>query len=569
MKIFSTRPALAATLAFAIGGQLASQATAQSDSEQKPVAVIAASSYSELLADIDYLGELGGRPAAGQQIEGMLALFTQGKGLQGLEKEKPWGAVVMTDGFQFNPIVCLPVSDLDALLRLIEGFGMATSDVGDGITEIESPNQSIYVKKTGGWAFVAQKPELLTETPADPTALFKSLTDEYDLGVRVMLQNIPEMYRQIAIQQMQAGAEQGMERMAEESDEAYEIRRKGVEANIDQISQMMQEFDEITLGLNVDSEEGNAYIDFVYSALPESQSAKALAAYRAATTNFAGCMNEEAAIRWNLSVDTPPELLEQQREQLQAQMLSLRQQAMNAIDQEASLPNDEVRETLKEAANELLDALEATTMSGHFDVAGHVDLSSTMLSVIAGGFAKETGKIESAAKKVAALLEGEPDFPGVEWNADSHQGAAIHTMSIPLPPEAPEEAREMFGESLDLALGLGDEVVYFAAGKDCVDQLKEAINKSQSAGSVAVQPMQLTLAVGPILKMGTELNNDNLVVAAMAEALLTSEGYDEIHVTVESVGEKLRIRLELESGLLKAIGAAAAEARNAGVGAGF
>ncbi|MGI9456806.1 MAG: hypothetical protein ACR2NU_09600, partial [Aeoliella sp.] len=455
-----------ALAAFAAGGLLTTNATAQTSGEMKPVAVIAASSYDELIADIDHLGELGGQPKAGQQIEGMLALFTQGQGLQGLDKAKEWGAVVQTDGFQFNPIVCLPVSDLDSLLGLVEGFGMTTSDVGDNITDIESPNQSIYVKQEGDWACVAQTPEMLTDTPADPADLFKSLTDEYDIGARVMLQNVPEMYRQIAIQQLQAGAEQGLERMPNENDDAYEARRKGVEANIDQVVQLMEELDEITIGFNVDNSAGNAYLDFAYSALPGSQAASALAAYEAMKTNFAGCLNEQAAVRFNITAETPPEVLAQQSEQIEVQIQSLRQQAMNAIDQEAELPNDAARDTLKEAANDLLDALEATALTGQFDAAGHVDVDAGTFSVVAGGFAKETGKIESAAKKIVALVENEPGFAGVSWNADSHQGASIHTMSIPVPADE-EEAQKLFGDSLDLALALGNDVVYFAAGQDC------------------------------------------------------------------------------------------------------
>ncbi len=116
------------------------------------------------------------------------------------------GAVVQTDGFQFVPVVCLPVSDLDALLQLPGMFAMTTSDIGDGITEIEIPNQSVFVKKDGNWAFLAQQPEMLETTPDNPGEMFDKLTADYDVAARVMLQNVPEMYRSIAIEQMRAGA---------------------------------------------------------------------------------------------------------------------------------------------------------------------------------------------------------------------------------------------------------------------------------------------------------------------------------------------------------------------------
>lgn len=560
---------LAAT-ALVASSLLSDRAIAQTSSEMKPVAVIAASSYNELIGDIDFLGELGGQQNAGQQLEGMLAMFTQGQGLKGMEKTRAWGAIVQTDGSQFNPVICLPVTDLDAMLAIMENFGMTTSEVGDGIIEIEAPNQSIYVKADGPWAFISQTPEMLEETPADPAPLFDELSKEYDLSVRVMLQNVPDLYRQIAIQQLKAGAEQGLERQPGENDEDYEARRKLTEANIDQLVQMMEELDEITLGVHINKSEGNIHFDFAYSALPNTQAALALSVYRDAKTEFAGCLNSGAAIRFNLTADSPPELVEQQREQAEAQIQSLRQQAMNAIDRDTELPNDEAREALKEAVNDLLDVLQATAVSGHFDAAGFVDLGPQSFSAVAGGFAKETKQIETALKKLAEVAQNEPRFPGVNWNADSHAGTTIHTMAIPVPDDEPQ-AQEIFGEALDIAVALGDEAVFFAAGQDCMANLKEAIDGSGSAAATEVKPMHMTISLLPIVKMIAESDaGANPAVMAMADALEASEvGADEMHMTAETVDDKLRMRIQLEQGVLKAFAAAGAAARRAGAGAGF
>ena len=41
-------------------------------------------------------------------VEGGLALFTQGKGAEALDKTKPWGVIVQTDGTAFCPSAACP-----------------------------------------------------------------------------------------------------------------------------------------------------------------------------------------------------------------------------------------------------------------------------------------------------------------------------------------------------------------------------------------------------------------------------------------------------------------------------
>ena len=154
------------------------------DSGTTSVAVIAATDYNELITDLDYLGQMAAQPKAGQMLENMVNMFTNMQGLQGLDKDEVWGAIIQTDGSTFNPIVCLPVTDLQSLLGMLGNFGIQTSDVGDGIIEIESPNESFYVKEADGWAFLAQQPELLSTLPQTPTQSFKEITSDYDLGAQ-------------------------------------------------------------------------------------------------------------------------------------------------------------------------------------------------------------------------------------------------------------------------------------------------------------------------------------------------------------------------------------------------
>ncbi|MEO0530759.1 MAG: hypothetical protein AAF266_09330, partial [Planctomycetota bacterium] len=186
------------------------------------VAVAALAGYNPLLEDVDFIGELGGRPATADMVEGMLAFFTGGRGLEGLDKSRPLGVVLQTDGASFTPLACLPVADLTPMLELAENFGFEPIDAGNGVYELELPEQVIYFQQVGEWTFVAQNAAALDQAPADPGQMLKKLVEQYDLGITLMAQNVPDMYRQIALEQLRQGMEDSLQQEEDESDEDYQ-----------------------------------------------------------------------------------------------------------------------------------------------------------------------------------------------------------------------------------------------------------------------------------------------------------------------------------------------------------
>src|SRR5690606_5434243 len=108
---------------------------AQTGGEMKPLATVTISSYDELMKDIDFIGSLAGQQDASQGLEQMLLMMTQQKGLAGLDKTKPLGLLVQTDGQMPAGAVCVPVTDFNALLDVVKGFGITSQDAGNGLTQ--------------------------------------------------------------------------------------------------------------------------------------------------------------------------------------------------------------------------------------------------------------------------------------------------------------------------------------------------------------------------------------------------------------------------------------------------
>ena len=83
----------------------------------KPVLVISIPSYNDILANVDFLGKLAGQPAAAQQMDQMVGLFAQG--LKGLDRTRPIGVVVSSEGADFTPLAFVPTTNLKDLMQCL------------------------------------------------------------------------------------------------------------------------------------------------------------------------------------------------------------------------------------------------------------------------------------------------------------------------------------------------------------------------------------------------------------------------------------------------------------------
>ena len=94
--ILAVLPLVAIAVA-AFGGPRANAQNAASPT-MKSMVVVSISGYDELKADVGFLGEIVGKPDLAESVDKILDMFTQGQGLAGLDKSKPWGVAVQIYG---------------------------------------------------------------------------------------------------------------------------------------------------------------------------------------------------------------------------------------------------------------------------------------------------------------------------------------------------------------------------------------------------------------------------------------------------------------------------------------
>ncbi|MEM9790973.1 MAG: hypothetical protein AAF842_11290 [Planctomycetota bacterium] len=544
---------------------------AADDDGRAPVAVLALSGYDALLADADFIGELLGRPAVSQMVEGLLAFTTGGRGLEGLDKSRPLGVVLQTDGMAFAPVACLPIADPTPLIEIGENLGVAPRLGEDGVYELEVGEQTVYFFNEGAWTFVAQTVDALDSAPEDPAALLGGLVAQYDIGIQADVQNVPAMYRQIAVEQLRQGMEEGLEQEDDESDEDFDKRRELATLQVDQLASLIEDLDRVLLGVNIDGAAKQVYLDTELSGVPGSDLALGLSVYEGATCEVAAFHRPDAAASLLGIGDTPPELLEKQAAQVDAQIELARNQLRQGIDEAFEKMEEEglgeakpgLRDAVEDALNELLSVYADVLRGGHVEVAGSLDLAGEGYDLIAAAYVKDGPRVESALKKLATTAaEGEPDAPEFEWDYGSHAGVTLHGLTFPLPDGA-DELRAAAGDSVRLTLGVGAERVYLALGPRGETALKRAIDNSMGGPVDLETPAEVLISLGEVLRVveGFAPAEASALADLMLGAIEQGDpSADRLVFRTQAVESGVRLRYLLEEGVLRAIGRAAAYA---------
>lgn len=535
-------------------------AVAQSAGETKPVAVVAFAGYEELMKDINFIGELGDQKGASDMIDQFVQLFTQGKGLAGFDKTKPIGAIIQTDGQMPSGAICLPVSNVNALLDVAKGMGVTVDDMGDGISQIKSPQGAgVFMKTVGSWALLSMAPTMFEGLPEDPATLFASLVKEYDVAAKVIVKDLPEANRQQAIELMSQG---GQARFPNESDEDYAERQKGFEAQLAQMKDFINDLDNVVVGIKIDNDKKNAFFDFAYTALPGTKLAKQIADNSKVTTNFAGFSKPEAAINVQFASATSGADVTQ----IQQMIETARAKGSAAIEKTSKI-DDGSKAKAKEALEDFLAAFQKTLEGGVTDGGASLELGDNSMSLVAGAYVADSQKVLDGIKKYAELETTE--LPKVELDAETVGDVKFHNVTYKI-PAGDEKAKKLLSENGEMIVGVGKNAVYFAVGADPVAAVKAAIAASAKSPKKAIMPFEMTIGLKQALEFAKSVADDDKkpLFENLAEAVDSADsGSDHVRLVGEPIKNGIRTRLELQEGVLKAIGRGASQARMQGAGA--
>jgi hypothetical protein len=532
-------------------------ARAGSTGELKPVAVVSLGSYDKLIGNVELAGKLAGRPNLAKGLEGMLAVVTQGRGLAGLDKTRPWGVVIQTDGSKLGGYAFLPLSDFQKFKEVLQPYIQKVEDLGDGLYKVQGkgPRQVVYVKqKPSGWLLACDKSEGLAHTPDNPIELLDGLEKQYDLAVRLMLSNVPTQQRDALIAKLRERAEKDLQRRPAEDEQQYTIRKMLGRMLLKAALSMVEDLDTVTLGWSLDGDAQNARVELALSAKKGTETAYTLARLAEAKTDFAGFRLPGAVVTGGVTAVCP----QPSSADLDELFGAIRAQAFKNID--AREPSAEKAQIGKDLVGGLLEVIQATVASGRADGAVSVTLKPEAATLVAGRYIAEGPKLEATFDKlVQAVRKENPNLVDevLKRDVDELNGVRLHTLSIPVPQDAPHRDKvvQLVGETLEVVVGIGKQSVCLAAGKDAMETLKKAIRQSAAEGQKKTLPMEISVALGKVAEFVAETSQGRQKERAMkaVEVLKDAAGKDQIKLVAMPIERGLKLQLELEPGVLKVI----------------
>lgn len=530
----------------------AQQAAAQ---EAKPLVTLSFSGYDALMADIDYIGKLGGNAELAKGLENILTATTQGKGLEGLDKARPLGLVVLPKPDATTPearvFAFLPVSDLNKLLSALEAFQVETSDGPNGSKQLAIPNgpPGLFIKQIGNWAYLTNDPSDFDAAPADPVALLGGSEKKYDVALRLLAKNLPDEMRTALIQQVEM-LFQFVTMQAPNEVSAAQFKQA-----VEQIKRLINETDTVTLGFVINDKAGKTYLDVEFTAKPGTELAQQMAQIKKAPSAYAGFYVPEATLTANWVRKLAPTDITQTTTQIKA----LHKEFTQALENQ-DLTEDQAQKA-KKLIGDLVDVIVKTLEGGKMDGGLAVWLDANTAAMVAGGVVVDGQKLEATLKEIVTLItEDTPDLkPLLKFNAETHEGVTMHTFTMPVPSiPGRDKVVDLVGENLDVVIGTSPTGVYLAAGRDAMAKLKAAIDASKSAAATDVLPTRLSLALTPLVKFIAKMVDDDDAKQKLdiAAALLEQAGSENhVLVTIESIPGGIRERIEVEQGILKTLGA--------------
>jgi hypothetical protein len=525
------------------------------DAALKPLVAVSVSGYDQILKDVAFIGQLGGDSELGKEAEAALKQALQTEDLAGLDKTRPWGLAVQTDGQQQFPVFgFIPVTDLKALLKSLEPT-VGKAEEEKGVYSIDFRNTRLLIQEKKGWAFIANSAEILAHTPDDPLPLLGGLNKTYDLGVQVTFKNIPPIFRMMIMAPLQSGFQQGMDRRPGETDEEFNVRTKVARQAMEQITQTLTDLDTFILGIAVDRATATARLDYSLTALPGTKTAQQMAPHGPLTTRLAGLRQKDAAV----TAYSVGELSASDAAQIQGVIDSGKQNAVQELEKQGL--RDEQVQQAKKLLGQMIDVVKETVAGRKLDAGVAAWMNANLLTVVAGSRAVDTAKLDKLLKEVAAqAIQDDPDTAGmIKLDTENYLGFRFHTASIPMNDlgELPH-LRDLVGESLEIVVAIGEDSVYLAAGRDPIAKLKQVIQQSQAQAGKSSGPGEVAIDVAPITELVASVADESAkpVANKVLGILQKSPGKAHVTLTPVPIPGGVQVRIEFQEGLLRLIGAA-------------
>lgn len=512
----------------------------------QPIAVASIASIDRVLEDIDYLFETTDKPEYPAMIKGFLAQY---RNLEGLDKSKPLGVFVFLEkGISPQPVVVgfVPIKDLDELTETLGevGFQLSAVDGKKDRYQLALPNFSLHLKMAHGYAFVQLKSEALDREFYNPDNYTKALAAKYDIAGSLLLQNVPEPMRMMAVDLARAKIDEELDRKPAESDVQYLTRKKTSLSLLNQFELVANDGKDLTVGYSLSKEKKQILVQLGVNAKPGTQLEAELNKLSQSTSQYSYLTKDSSDYLGYVALP----LYE-----------SVVQEAIKFLNQpQPNIPPILIGDEANPGpVGKILNSAKATLRTGKID--GHIQMLSTSKgkqALIAALKISDGDQLKEGQLELFEMMKQSEDSPKIEENVSEINGVTIHKI---IPKTLNQNAKDLFGENAVIFIGCSSDEFWWAIGGEAsLDQLKKAISdkKSSSSRRKSGSVFLISIKMKPLISL-TEKSAKNQDFIKSAKVAFASGG-DLMTFYPKITGNQASLNLELGEGFVRLISLAIA-----------
>jgi len=511
----------------------------------QPIAVASIASVDRVLEDIDYLFGTVDKPEYPAMIKGFLAQY---RDLEGLDKTKPFGVLVyLNKGISPQPtsVGFVPIKNLDELTETLSevGFQLAPVEGTEDRYTLALPNFSVHLKLAHGYAFFQLKSEALDRDFTDPDTYTKALAAKYDVAGSLLLQNVPEPMRMMAVDLASAKIDEQLPRKRNENDFQYRTRSETTKFLLNQFELVAADGEDLTFGYNLSKADKQIQLHLGVKAKTGSKLEAELKNASKATSQYS-YLNAAAADFLAYNVFPLRKDFEQKA------ILDLIEKSKANVPP-ALLGDDSTPGSVAK----MIEAGKATVRSGKLD--GHVQILQTSKgkpAVIAALKLTQGNTFKEGLQELFDLMLQAEDTQGMEKNVAEVDGVTIHKI---LPNNMKQDTKEFFGENPVVYVGCGPHACWMAIGEvSSLELLKKSIANGQSTRSKPGSAFLISLKMAPFLSLA-EKNAKNREMMEAAKVAFAPGG-DLLTFYPKITANQASLNLDLGEGFIRLISLAIA-----------
>jgi hypothetical protein len=509
----------------------------------QPIAVASIASIDRVLEDIDYLFDTVQKPEYPAMIKGFLAQY---RNLEGLDKTKPLGVFVfLNEGISPQPTVVgfVPVKDLEALTQTLDEVGFVLSPVEgkENRYTLALPSFSVHIKMAHGYAFFQIKSEALDREFYNPDDYTSALAKEYDIAGSLLLKNVPEPMRMMAIDLARAKMDEKMDRQPGEDEVRFQSRTQTMQFVQRQFEMIIKDGDNLTIGYSLSKKDKQIRLNLGVKANPGSELEKELKQVAKASSEYSYLDANTSDYLTYFLIPLPKELV-------QKKVLELLEEPPANIP--PVLLGDEENPG---PVAKMLDSIKATIRTGKLD--GHIQMQPTQnkkQALIASLKIAEGDLMNEGQQELFEIIKQAENTPEIQANVAEIEGVHIHKIA-PL-KNINQNAKDLFGDNPVVFIGCSSDEYWWTIGEeDSLELLKKAItnNKKHTQQTKAGSVLLLSFKMGTLISLAKE-SEKNKDFTESAEVAFASGG-DLLTFYPKISADAASLNLEMGEGFIRLI----------------